>query len=443
MPDDYRLVTRGWRRLVHACTGRRLFGTLHCVRRVAQVAGGYVLVILIMAAPALELPHGTAVRVPDRAPILLASSPRVESSAGDHHPVAWRVTSSGFTWGPDIPLPSCPVSVGPLAAGFDFCLFASQSLIAIYGFVTEVIAVYMGQSIILPLVDPSDPNSNFLLGTPPAFTYAAPGIQLLYFDVALPIALGLVALIVALGGISLMVRPQLGLSYHTMVEFLPRLLLGAGLSVFGLARIAGATQVQTQPTGWISGLVQLTNALDQAIPTPVITANPNIWPDLANHPTAAGILFAAFAAGSTILLLLILWQLLVRVAVIDVLIVTAPLAMICWVLPLTQRWTELWTRTFVGMLLVQPVQLLALNVGVYLSLTAVFHPVDPTPLSLILQAALQVAVLFVVARLPRLMQSAPAFEGTIVSLSNLYFAARAAISAGSAGVSRLSALTGP
>jgi hypothetical protein len=153
------------------------------------------------------------------------------------------VTGIRFTWGPDIPLPSCPVSVGPLATGFDFCLFASQSLVAIYGFVTEVIAVYMGQSIILPLVDPSDPNSNLLRGTPPAFTYAAPGIQLLYFDVALPIALGLVALIVALGGISLMVRPQLGLSYHTVMEFLPRLLLGVGLSIFGLTRIAGATLV--------------------------------------------------------------------------------------------------------------------------------------------------------------------------------------------------------
>jgi hypothetical protein len=379
-----------------------------------------------------------------RAPVLTASSPQVVSSAGDHRPVAWRVTGIRFTWGPDIPLPSCPVSIGPLASGFDFCLFASQSLVAIYGFVTEVIAVYMGQSIILPLVDPSDPNSNLLLGTPPAFTYADPGIQLLYFDVALPIALGLIALLVAFGGVSLMVRPHFGFSYHTVMEFLPRLLLGVGLSVFGLTRIVGATQVQTtQPTGWISGLIQLTNVLDQAIPAPVITANPSIWPDLADHPTAAGILFAAFAAGSTILLLLILWQLLVRVAVIDVLIVTAPLAMICWVLPQTQRWTELWTRTFVGMLLVQPVQLLALNVGVYLSLTAVFNPVDPTPLSLILQAALQVAILFVVARLPRLMQSAPAFNGAILSFTDLYFATRAAISAGSAGISRLSSLTGP
>jgi hypothetical protein len=95
------------------------------------------------------------------------------------------------------------------------------------------------------------------------------------------------------------------------------------------------------------------------------------------------------------------------------------------------------------MLLVQPVQVLALNVGVYLSLTAVFHPVDPTPLSLILQAPLQVAILFVVARLPRLMQSTPAFHGAILSLTNLYFATRAALSAGSAGINRLSAIASP
>jgi len=340
-----------------------------------------------------------------------------------------------MNWGPTIPLPTCPVSIGGIITGFDICQLTSQALLAVYGFVTEIIAVYFAQDLVLPLMDPTDQSSNFLLGTPPAFTFQNPGIRLLYLDVSLPIALGVTALIVAWGGISLMIRPHLGLSsYHVMLELFPRLLLGVGMAVFGLTTIQSATE----PTGWLSGLVEFVNALDQAIPNPVITTSAANWPDLVGHPTAAGIVFAAFAAGSALLLLFIFGQLLLRVAVIDLLIVSAPLAMVCWILPETQRWTELWTRTFAGMLLVQPIQLLALNVGAYMAISTLFNPASPTPASLILQAALQVAILVVVARLPRLMQQTQAFSGTLITFRGLYFASRAAATAG-AGVASFAA----
>ena len=345
--------------------------------------------------------------------------------AGDEapSPTVYMITGTPtMNWGPTIPLPTCPVAISGII-GFDICQLTSQALLAVYGFVTEIIAVYFAQDLVLPLLDPASQNSNFLLGTPPAFTFQNPGIRLLYFDVSLPIALGLIALIVAWGGISLMVRPHLGLSsYHLMIDLFPRLLLGVGMAVFGLTTV----QSTTQPTGWLSGLIEFTNALDQAIPNPVFTTSAGDWPDLVGHPTAAGIVFAAFAAGSALLLLFILGQLLLRVAVIDLLIVSAPLAMMCWILPETQRWTELWTRTFAGMLLVQPIQLLALNVGAYVAISTLFNPVSPTPASLILQAALQLAILVVVARLPRLMQQTQAFSGTLITVRGLYFASRAA-----------------
>ena len=94
------------------------------------------------------------------------------------------------------------------------------------------------------------------------------------------------------------------------------------------------------------------------------------------------------------------------------------------------------------MLLVQPIQLLALNIGMDVALSALFRPVDPTAPSLILQVALQIAILFVVARLPRLMQETQAFRGTILSLGDLYLAARIATTVGSAGGAALSAVAG-
>ena len=229
-------------------------------------------------------------------------------------------------WGPDIPWPTCG-AIGPISLPADVCQLACQSVLAVYGFITMVVAVYVAQDLVLPLVDPADRDNNFLLGTPPAFSYANSGVILLYSTVSLPLALLFISLIVAWGGITMMVRPQLGLSYHTVMEFLPRVLLGVGLAAFG---ISGAPTVGAV-TGWISGLIQLINAVDQTIPNPVITVSTGQWPDLADHPTAAGIIFAAFAAGETILLIAVLWQLLVRVALIDVLIVCAPLAMMCWI----------------------------------------------------------------------------------------------------------------
>lgn len=371
-----------------------------------------------------------------------AGSPTVNTVNAVTHVLAPspKPTPKPIDWGPKIAVPSCN-SVGPISFpfGFDPCMLFVDSFLALYQFVTELIAVFIGQNMLLPYIDPANPQANFLLGTPPAFSYNNQGVLFLYATFSLPVSILFVVLIIAWAGFSMVVKPQLGMSYQAVVEFLPRLVLGVGLAVFGLANIITPGNFIT---GWMSGLIQLVNVIDQAIRNPVILQPATTWPALVDDPTAAGIVFAFFSAAETILLIMILWQLVVRVAVIDVLLVCGPLAMVCWILPQTQRWTELWIRTFIGMLVVQPIQLLALNIGGYMvaSLFLIKPPI-PSPQVLILQILLLVALMSVVYRLPRLVQSTQAFNGNIMTLTGLYFAFRTLTGIGSVPVDAVKAAT--
>ena len=61
--------------------------------------------------------------------------------------------------------------------------------------------------------------------------------------------------------------------------------------------------------------------------------------------------------------LLLLGQMLMRLALLDALLVIAPLALLCWVLPQTYRWARLWFSTFFATVFVQSIQVLVLQLG--------------------------------------------------------------------------------
>jgi hypothetical protein len=61
--------------------------------------------------------------------------------------------------------------------------------------------------------------------------------------------------------------------------------------------------------------------------------------------------------------MLLTGQMLMRLALVDALLVLAPLALLCWVLPQTYSWARLWFSTFFGTVFVQSVQVLVLRLG--------------------------------------------------------------------------------
>lgn len=220
---------------------------------------------------------------------------------------------------------------------------------------------------------------NFITQTPPASTYASSTVQSLW-NVVRVIANAALALAALWGGITVIVHTQTGSPYHDVVELLPRLVLGALLANTSLA--------------WGQLAIDLNNALCDALGPTILPA----W----DHANDASQLLVAVIALLVYLVtaLLLLIQMLMRLALIDVLLVVAPLALLCWVLPQTQGWARLWSSTYFGAVFTQFVQVLALKLGAAL-VTELAGSDGSSPL---LSFFLGVAVLALTLKIPGLLR---------------------------------------
>ena len=136
------------------------------------------------------------------------------------------------------------------------------------------------------------------------------------------------------------------------------------------------------------------------------------------------------AVSYAVVALLLVFQMLTRLALLDLLIVLAPLMMLLWVLPQTRDWTRWWTRLFPLTVFQQAVQVAALRLGSSLM-------VELTPGSAsdaLLTLLLGIAVCWMTLRVPSLLrgQVQLAGPGAIVSLVMVGHAAAAVASRGAA-----------
>ena len=132
------------------------------------------------------------------------------------------------------------------------------------------------------------------------------------------IALGLLAVVVLVSGFNVLFRPALGSTYHSAMELLPRLLLG-GILIFS-------------SSWWCQLAIDTNNALCGLVGTQALQDLLRLTQ--LNDP---GVVVA-----------LLLLQQLMRLALVDVLLVLAPLAALCWILPQTYGWARLWGRCSSG-----------------------------------------------------------------------------------------------
>ena len=248
-------------------------------------------------------------------------------------------------------LPTCPVEVGPVHTPIDPCKWATQAVLAVVGWLTDTTITSL-DGIIGAVV-----SSQVLLGTPHVLTDQNPAVaNLLALLTAL--ALGSLALIIGVQGYALILGPHLGggFRYAEAREVLPRLLVGAA-----------ATAV----IPWVIGqFIDFSNLLGSAAVTNsfVPVTAPSLG-DLGNgsNPAIEELVLAFVVLGYTVFALLVILQVFVRLATLDLLIVLAPLAMVCWILPQTRIWTERWTTLLCGVLLAQPLQLLTISLGLGLA----------------------------------------------------------------------------
>jgi hypothetical protein len=226
--------------------------------------------------------------------------------------------------------------------------------------------------------------------TAPDVTYDNPDIKRLQETLRLVAEAGM-ALVLVWGGLNRVARPYLGSYYHDLREFGPRAVLGLVL-------------VHTAHW-WGAVAIDLNNALARAVGN----ARPANWLDLNGaHQVLIALVLTVVQA---VMYLLLLLQQMMRLALIDVLLVVAPLALLCWILPQTQAWARLWTGLFVGTVFCQFVQVVALSLGgfIFTGILRLQAGGDPAT-----GLVLGIAILLVTLRIPGLMRGAGGGGGNLV-----------------------------
>lgn len=136
-------------------------------------------------------------------------------------------------------------------------------------------------------------------------------------------------------------------TYHHAVEKIWRLVLIAFLSNMSLAVIAQAVDLSNIMTGGVWGVQS--SGLDAV---------------MAHTDSGSAIVVASiFELANEVMLLLLFVQMVMRLALLDVLIVLSPLGLLCYGWGPTQEWGQLWRQHFTATLIVQFVQVVALVLG--------------------------------------------------------------------------------
>ena len=227
---------------------------------------------------------------------------------------------------------------------------------------------------------------NFITRTPPEGSYQSASVVTLWTWVV-GVADAALALLTLWGGYNVIVRHALGARYASAMELLPRLALAALAANLSLL--------------FSSFFVDFNNALCAGVgqvSLPGYSAMSAVTSAQSAAQDVAGLLLALIYG---IVGLLLVLQMLLRLALLDLLIVVAPLGLLCWALPQTQAWSRLWTSTFVATALVQFLQILTLRLGAALILQPTPGRLDTAVLTLLVG----IADLYLTFKLPGMLRA--------------------------------------
>jgi hypothetical protein len=233
-------------------------------------------------------------------------------------------------------------------------------------------------------------NGNLITQTPAGLSYDNPAVQNLW-GTSRTIANAGLAVVTVWGGVNLMVSPHVRAPYHGALELVPRVLLSGILVNTSL--------------DWGRFVVDLNNALSSRFGATSMPA----WDSVVQGGASPELLNLIAMAIYLVMGLLLLAQMLMRLALLDALLVIGPLALLCWVLPQTYAWARLWFSTFFGTVFVQSIQVLVLQLGVGLiqRLPILLQSMGSSPVDngrvWLVTMLLGVAVLQLARKVPRLM----------------------------------------
>ncbi|GBD12047.1 hypothetical protein HRbin24_00047 [bacterium HR24] len=186
---------------------------------------------------------------------------------------------------------------------------------------------------------------NDLLGnTGKEVTVHAPFVQDM-MQVTRAIALGLLAVILMWGGVAIMTNRHIASPYHEVGELLPR-------ATAAIALIAVFPWLATF-------LVDVNNVLVRAVIHPDELKNTGM--ELLNSLGVVPMII--FWIVMLVLGVFLAGQLFMRFVILDLLLVTGPIAFMLWILPQTRKWSSLWADLFPATVFQQALQVWTLVLG--------------------------------------------------------------------------------
>ncbi len=253
--------------------------------------------------------------------------------------------------------------------------------------------------------------SDILTGTPPDLTYAHPLVRDAWL-VVWAVASGALVAILGWMGLSLIMQQHLGRSQAGWREMVPRLVLGLVAAASSLWWCALVIDVAHAVSGFIAAEMNVNPG--DLLRAPLDTFRTAVQAGSVGMALLLALLYLVYG----FFVLYVLVQMVLRLALIDILLALAPIALGLWILPHTAGWGRHWLRLFMTTVFQQAVQLIALALGFgflnEFAEIAAFEPVQ----DLVWKLLMSLAFVYMATRIPSMLGNAGTFDAW---LSTLYF----------------------
>ena len=253
--------------------------------------------------------------------------------------------------------------------------------------------------------------SDILTGTPPDLTYAHELVKQAWM-VVWAITTGALVVILGWMGLSFIVSEHLGRQQTGWREMVPRLVLGLVAAASSLWWCALVLDVADAVSGFIA--VSLNVTPGDLLRAPLDTFLTAVQAGSVGMAQLLALLYLVYG----FFVLYVIVQMVLRLALIDILLALAPIALGLWILPHTAGWGRHWLRLFMTTVFQQAVQLIALALGIgflnEFASVAAFEPVQ----DLIWKLLMSLAFVYMATRVPSMLGNSGTFDSW---LSMLYF----------------------
>ena len=247
--------------------------------------------------------------------------------------------------------------------------------------------------------------SDILTGTPPDLTYAHDLVRQAWM-VVWAITSGALVVILGWMGLSFIVAEHLGTRQAGWREMVPRLVLGLVAAASSLWWCALVLDVADAVSGFIA--VSLDVTAGDLLRSTLRTLLTGVQAGSVGMALLLAVLYLVYG----FFVLYVIVQMVLRLALIDLLLALAPIALGLWILP------RHWLRLFMTTVFQQAVQLIALALGFgflkEFAAIAAFEPVQ----DLIWKLLMSLAFVYMATRVPSMLGNQGTFDSW---LSMLYF----------------------